>query len=636
AAWPEPAWADVMRAHPEHEMFRAVIRPHETTEVAPYEIESRYGQAMAAMNPGEPAVRGGGDEQSSGSPPPPPIPSPSPEPSSPSPVTPGNADDAPRALQANVLLDEDMQAVSAFVANQVHVIEVSIGRGASVVADVAFDETVFDETDAQWLKLPVWLHYDGQTQKDVLRVPRDTSRNSKEVSFTLQAPAAGRVKARVYVMRPGGGLLLQSAMLLGDVVNDAATAADHTPGLELSIDVHAGEINDPLSATSGGVVDGATADGKVLGDDALVDLDVSALHGFLAKLVAEIETAADRRKYDDTAIDEALAALGIAGQALRARFDGPLGALMDKPVIQILSPRAGDLLPLELIYDGPKLASNSTVCPTWRDAVRANDCSGCPSAQGSAHVCPRRFWGLQKVIERRTAGGSRGFRVGANPTGDRPALRAVRAVAVGGSGRVPEAAIDAVRANVTQAFAVDAQRAVDWDSWRVLIEQHKPELLVAMPHDQHLANELSSALMMGEPEDEDDISLAPPATALLSGSVESDVVHGGSARPGPVVLLLGCNTLFKEGQITSFADEFRDHGAALTIATMGKLVVEQAPEAAQVLVEVMARRPSGEKTPGEALLTARRELLGRGMIMSLLLVANGDANWQLPTEGLRI
>ena len=616
AGWPETLWADVMRAHPEHDMFRNVVRPHETTEMAPYEIENRYGAAQMAMNPGEPATRGGAGEETS-APPPQPVPV---DPAAPA---------TPRALQANVMLDDDMQEVSAFVANALHVVDVSIGRGASVVADVAFDETVFDETDAKWLKLPVWLHYDGQTQKDVLRVPRDAARNSKEVSFNIRAPATGRVKARLYVMRPGGGLLLQSAVLLGDVVADAATAVGHSPGLELNVDVHAGELNDPLSSPTGGVVDGSERDGQVIGDDAMVDLDVSSLHGYLSKLVVEIETAADRRKYDDKAIDEALASLAIAGQALRARFAGALGPLMDKPVIQVLSPRAGDLLPLELVYDGDPLASDSTVCPNWREAVRANDCSGCPAADGSPHVCPRRFWGVQKVIERRSAGGGQGFQVGAHPTSGRPALRPIAGAAVGASGRVEEQDVAKVRDKVASAFGVDTQQAVDWDSWRVLVNDHTPELLVAMPHDHYIANELSSALMMGEPEDAD---FAPPATALVSGSVRKDVVHTENALPGPIVFLLGCNTLFKEGQIVSFADEFRDNGAALTIATMGKLVVEQAPEAADVLLDVLAQRPDGIDTLGQVLLKARRELLANGMIMALLLVANGDANWQLPAQ----
>jgi hypothetical protein len=36
---------------------------------------------------------------------------------------------------------------------------------------------------------------------------------------------------------------------------------------------------------------------------------------------------------------------------------------------------------------------------------------------------------------------------------------------------------------------------------------------------------------------------------------------------------------------------------------------------------------------GDVILSTRRHLLGDGMIMALLLVANGDAEWLLPKQG---
>ncbi|MGI9238222.1 MAG: hypothetical protein ACR2QZ_12545, partial [Woeseiaceae bacterium] len=297
APWVTGPWADVFRAHPESENFAKVTRPHETTISAPADIRSRW-QAHAEM-----AAPGGSvDIDDTGTHPP------ISEESSPlshgssgtrrrgsgtrgSSGTRGGSEAGrappaePRRLQADVLLEDSMQDVTAFVANKIHTVDVSIGRGARVraTADIEDDlQEEFAKTDKDWIVLPVWFHAPGHNASGKLRVPRDQTRNSTSQSFSFTAPANGRVLARIHIMRPGGGVLLQSAILAGDIVANEMEAEAHEPNIELNVDVVAGDLSDPASVDKGQamIADGATA--LTEQDGSPVEVDVSQLQEFLA------------------------------------------------------------------------------------------------------------------------------------------------------------------------------------------------------------------------------------------------------------------------------------------------------------------------------------------------------------------
>lgn len=625
APWATDPWSDVFRAHPESEEFAKVSRPHETTAGVPANIRSMW-QAQPAMA----APERGAEIDDRGTFPP------LDEDTDARPAEPI----APRRLQADVLLENSMKDVTAFVANSIHVIDVSIGRGGRIRADADIEDGLnkeFEKTDKDWIALPVWFHAPDQKDSGVLRVPRDQTRNSTIHSFSFTAPADGRVLARIHVMRPGGGLLLQSAILAGDVVASETEAESHEPDIELNVDVIAGNLNDPTSVDRGRAVITDESKAVTEQDGSFVEIDVSQLQQYLVKLVHEIETAADKHGLDDLAAAKNLVKLARAGQQLRLTFEPQLGSLADASPLQIVSLQVGDILPLELVYDGPPLSMNSEICGTWQDALREGNCSNCAGGgpdhdETPARVCPMRFWSMHKVIERRTKDTRNGrFHVAAERTAGRPVLRPIEAAVVAASGRVAAADVTALRNFAVTELNLPADTAANWAEWLDVIRDDHPELLIAMPHNQALDDGISSALMVGEPVDE--AAPVPDEAALLSGSVSAAHVQLSDDRPGPIVLLLGCNTQFKEGQLAGFAGEFRKNGAALTVGTLGELRADQAPRAAHELLEQIVRPPKDAKSVGDVLLSTRRRLLSDGMIMALLLVGNGDAEWLLTREG---
>jgi hypothetical protein len=651
-------WVDVFRAHPAHDQFQQVIEPHETTADAAQDILSRWAARAAASAPdrspdsisgeirsrsidtgdtGTPdiaalersfdlgeliaATDAASDEEISGRAEPPPP-------------------DEPRKLQADVMLADSMKAVTAFVADTEHLVDVSIGRDAAIRADRDIEhelDTEFDRTDADWILLPVWFHAEGQLQSGSLRVPRDKSRNSTVASFRFVATSDERVLVRIHVMRPGGKLLLQSAILVGDIVSEVLEAENHDPGIQLQVDVVAGDLSDPLMASTGETI---IADEKIAlrqQNGTPIEVDVSLLQEDLAGIVKQIETAAARQDLDRAAVSGRLVNLAIVGQRLRAEFEAQLGTLVDANPLQIVSLRDSDVLPLELIYDGPSLSSHSEICPTWQRALQEGSCHHCAGGgpdgdSPPVRVCPMRFWSMSKVIERRAADVQDGrFRVMAERSTERPTLRPVGSVLVAGSGRVDEADIEGLRDFAVAQLNVSAETAANWAEWVDLVRTIHPELLIAMPHNQVAARGNSSALMVGEPAD--DAANAPVESELLAGGVSEEYVQLSDDRPGPIVLLLGCNTQYLEGRLSGFAGEFREKGAALTIGTIGQLRADHAPVAAQDLLERIVQPPANVTKVGELLLTARRQLLGNGMIMALLMVANGDAEWLVPETG---
>lgn len=597
APWTDEPWADVFGAHPASDAFRNVKRPHETTHDASVAIEDRWLGAPAMVSPAEEAQHRGLNEPD-------------------------------RRLQTDVSLLPYARAVDSFVAGVEHRLDISIGHDGRIRADRALDETLFEDSDGEAIELSVVFHAGDFLRQGKIVLPRNRSMNSSIWSINYTPPQKStELSARLYVLRPNSGLLLLSGLLRGTVVADVAGLANVDNGLSLTIDVITADSHNPPQNDPGEVL--VTDGDSLLGGLAAqsVCVNTALLQSQLAALVNAIETAATRQEFDVDASGEMLVELAQAGQALRTDLADVLDPLLSEPFLQIVSLRESDVLPLELVYDGPALSLNSTICPNWQDALRAGHCDDCGDAGNDdpAKVCPLNFWAMKKVIERRTSStDEETFLLSSERSADRNQLRRIESVVVAASGRVADAHVEQVRAAAANSLAAVANTATDWTQWLAVVNDTHPELLIAMPHNETTA--LRSMLMLGEPQDG-----SPPANAnaLLRGSVSQQHIQTTSDDPGPIVLLLGCNTQYKASSFGGFVGEFHQQGAALSVGTIGKLMADQAPQAAEVIVQELAAAPSGA-TMGEVLLNARRRLLSDGMIMSLLLVGNGDAHWTLP------
>ncbi|NNE11154.1 MAG: hypothetical protein HKN41_02795, partial [Ilumatobacter sp.] len=316
------------------------------------------------------------------------------------------------------------------------------------------------------------------------------------------------------------------------------------------------------------------------------------------------------------------------------RDDLGLDELADMHRIQIVALYAGAVFPLELVYDGQPPEEGATLCTAWTDAPVGGDCPNCTDLGDTSVVCPQRFWALSKHIEHHhpesgaTDPVSAPFVAREHFRDGSPIPAPTRAL-VGASVEVynalrvspddPDADAAARIEALGEAFAdvVSVVRtfgecdvAADWDDWKAAIAAGGPGLLIAMPH-QAGDSVTEASLEMGG--------------AAETTFVERHIRTPG-ATPGPIVLLLGCDTSNAPTLLSSFASRMRKY-APVVVATIGRVIAAEAPHVAATVVRHLRTAAEADSGVAAALIAARRELLAESRLVGLQLIAHGDARW---------
>ena len=612
AGWPAEPFGDVLRAHPFAAELALLHGRHEAAAAALDAMLHRWG-ALAQAAPPEAGAE------------PPPDVGAEPVPRSAQPIPPpppaAPAPPARRRLQADVATG-GRELTHAFVAGSLHHVDVSVGRQAAIAAGADFPVVAMPE-DVDRVRLTVRFVANGAVQEGAITLPRDETRESTTAAFELAVPADARqVSALVVVYH--GTEVLQGAVLSGPVVADVDAEKGFAGAITLDVGAFVKDLVPPSasSATASVVADATTA--VAASPAGTVAVDISALRDEVAGLAERIDSGAELLfQGDEQEVERLFRDLALHGRRLRAVVAEQLGPeLSAASQLQVVTLSAGAFLPLELVYDGPQPATTSTLCPDWRAAARAGSCGACAPAAGDAapSVCPSHFWGLAKVIERHAGLGGRAgaFEVRSERSDGASALPPLVGAVVGASGKVEAADVSAVVAVAEKTFR-QARQAGTWAEWVTVVGEAEPAVLVALPHHEEdsSVDPALSALELG-------------SSLLHAGGIELQYV--GDGRPGPVVVLLGCNTMLDRTPIDSFAGEFRAAGASVVVATLGPVIPGDAARAAETLLGAMgeAAGAAGEgATFGEVMLHVRRALVAEGLVLGLLLVANGDADWRV-------
>jgi hypothetical protein len=508
----------------------------------------------------------------------------------------------------------------ALIADCKTVIEVSIGPEGT--ADQQLPEPVdLDFGVRDLLSLPVRFVHDGFDTQRIMRVRRD---RTTRAAVTFEAtPSGSHFSALIVVYDEDGSTVIEAAALSAAVV---ATHEDRqrSPDTIQLVRVPAAGLAAPRTDTVGSVVtDGERA--VVAAPEFPIRVTPEAAVAGVASVTSTFRTAARNyvATYGAFDITPALVAAAQEGYRLRTRLC--LDALRDLDRIQVISFFAQSTFPLELVYDGEPPADDATRCDGWQAALETGTCPSCGDPADTAHICPLRFWGLSKVIEHHVGNttGNIPFAARQRFSTDLKPIAAPTSTVIGASGRVIQALAEAASTDADRdALLADvvaeaeelgvASLVGNWHDWRTAIDEISPKLLVAMPHQGTKGN--------------------VPALEL-GGELEATFVEGYVRKqgevPGPIVLLLGCDTSTALDLIGSFASDMRRY-APVVVATIGKVVAEEAPLVASIVIERLGyamRRPG--VTIGAALLEARRALLAQSRVVGLLLVGHGDARWEV-------
>lgn len=312
--------------------------------------------------------------------------------------------------------------------------------------------------------------------------------------------------------------------------------------------------------------------------------------------------------------------------------------------LQLLN-RTREHIPLELVYDRGVPAEDATLCAGWREALQSDArvcpvCSQVPLSEALRDrmptVCPLGFWSLQKVIERidpdtpsgetdatgeTGEGGSHGAGMSV-PTAARRSLRPIRSALFACSDKVPETERTRLWDTLTQCVP-DAARVADWDAWAAAMQTH-PALLLVLPH--HDSAQGLDYLEIGAE------GLPRPLARLGREQLSPRYINPDATDPGPIVLLLGCQTAADTDEATGYVDLTRrvqQQRASIVLGTLAKVLGRHAAPVAQELVRQLAAVRDGQTDFGTLMRRVRRRMLGQGYLMALCLVVLGDAQWRL-------
>jgi hypothetical protein len=546
---------------------------------------------------------------------------------------------ARRFLQQQSFLRRDgtlEHATGGYVAGREAVVRVRIGYEDAEwnAAPEALREDLLPREHREW-RLTIWLTEPDQLdepQRRHVTLPRDG--NSTTADFTFTPRRAGPFEGRMTVLHRGR--VLQTALLVGGVRRAGEPVDDEgTPRFTLPVFVrqHIGDLDDrrefdlafvlnhngagqpravAVSRDAAGVAD--------LSPALTIGANINTALGAVARSVQDYQDG-----LDGTHGRTLLIRLARHGDRLRMALLNNLTPpdvarkVSAQEFIQIVTTRPDTVVPFEFIYEYASPDDDAALCPNWKHGAETGACGGACDTTSGSFVCPGGFWGIRKVIERhatvpdslREAG--QAF-LQSEPRRQTSELRLGKAALVAVSRNVdpaPQQLIDAV----TARLGAPALTAASWQLWRKAVEDNKPSLIVALTHTDGGAHQ--TTLEIG-------------GDTLETILLRRQHVCPEGAEGQPLVALLGCDTAGTADAYGEPIAVFRDRGAAVIVGTIATVFGGHAASVAELLVkELLPSEGAPPQRLGEAIRNVRRRGLLDNLLMSLCIVAYGDADWRL-------
>ena len=273
------------------------------------------------------------------------------------------------------------------------------------------------------------------------------------------------------------------------------------------------------------------------------------------------------------------------------------------------------------------------LCKGFRDSNNWNEifaagkctCSDGPEEEPKP-ICPMGFWSLSKVIERQSA--SRGKPPAASaglvqPSVATPPIELDRHALLAAAPNVNSEDVESIEATLGTTYPNRFTYASGWDDWKEKIERSSPKLLVLLPHHGESEGEDTDFLEIKSTKPEYD-------SKLFSGELNEGHVSVNPDEPGPIVLLLGCETA-ESGLLpySRFARDFLSNRASIVVGTQASILGRHAAEAANEFIKQLLTSVDGDRSFGRVMRNVRQKMFASGHLMSLTLVSFGDADWKL-------
>jgi hypothetical protein len=458
--------------------------------------------------------------------------------------------------------------------------------------------------------------------------------------FLAAADAHGRVQARISVLYRNR--VLQTSMLEGPIRNTAQRFAEGDAISFLPEAVVSPGMSDLDRQSSYGAAlvisqnrDGCPQVLKVVDDGAEL---VST--GNLMPSVQQIEDELDRCDWGAGDFSD----LKSSGTLKLLRFLAVHGSLLYRGVVkqqfmdqslaratslQLIAAKPGTRLPVEYFYDRTSPNDDAELCPSAAASMTTGECAkACTEgANGARYVCPLGFWGLTRVLEwhiyRPQAARelqNHDYALQQEKLGRRHQLGRLDQAVFAASDR----ANAQVKTSVPHLLAAMRENEIQvtesptWENWKKDIAEHKPSLLIVVPHLDIDSTFNVAKLEIGS------------GQWLRVDQVDEAYIQAQGCGCQPVVLLLGCETGKQGVPFEDFVSAFSLGGAAVVVSTSSLILGRQATLLAEEFVSVLHDlRAKDGATFGDVMLSVRRNMLRKGYPMVLSVSSYGDADWRL-------
>ena len=286
---------------------------------------------------------------------------------------------------------------------------------------------------------------------------------------------------------------------------------------------------------------------------------------------------------------------------------------------------SGDYLPLDMAYTLGAPDAQSKLCEHAEEALLKGKCMECIKSREDeqSNICPFGFWSLSRVVERHQYqnGGSTqsGYELKVDSGSQQGALHLLKNALHGCTRKVDEAkkAMSDAVSDSLKKFCGAVKVVKDWKAWKSALSGD-PDSLILIVHVENNPVTQVDAIEIGK--------------ALLD-KTQFDGRYLPSQKKGkaPFVILIGCETSNIDAYMFDTVSQLFVNGAGIVVSNFTKIMGDQAGEIVMQLVELLKNEAEKEMRFGEIMLKLRQQLVARGRLVGLSLLAHGDTDWKIKT-----
>lgn len=279
-------------------------------------------------------------------------------------------------------------------------------------------------------------------------------------------------------------------------------------------------------------------------------------------------------------------------------------------------------VPIEFVYDGKSPKRGAKMCNHSSSFAEQQSCDGCPNSDSVEYVCPLKFWGLSRLIERAPLRAKPDEGLSAHRQTLKCSIEhALFAKSNNASSFDDGTLVDQnFQSHLSKTCRNPISVADNWAEWRDKVTEKNPDLLVAMPHVDK--DNYATVLTLGEGEGDD----------YLRSAVEIENADIGPSERVQLIALLGCETsrATQRDVFVNFPDRFYDEGGDMVIATLATIRGADAYPIARDFSELLStKHPNGSISYSQLLLSLRRRSLVHSNPAALAVVGYGNADIEL-------